>query len=196
MALGVLVAVGANRVWTSVKLRQNRGPVPWALPSHPGDRIRSAQLPTYDPERNATHRHAHLSIFLDGEPVRIPKDLGMAPPYSAIHTHSNSGIIHLESVDEAARYRLGQLFDVWGVRLDDHCAGAYCSLGKALSAYINGRRFEGRVRDVPFVPNGEVVLVLGDPPPVIPQRYNCDGASEEPDRSVCAGFLAAATGAP
>src|SRR6476661_2016595 len=60
------------------------------------------------------HIHAHLTVFVDGKPRRVPAGIGIAPPYAVqqtasgafvagatcfmwLHTHVADGIIHTES---------------------------------------------------------------------------------------------------
>jgi hypothetical protein len=58
---------------------------------------------------------------------------------SPIHTHTSSGIIHIEP-DRAGAYTLGQFFDEWGVRFTSSCLGAYCTGGgRGFRAYVDGK---------------------------------------------------------
>jgi hypothetical protein len=78
------------------------------------------------------HIHAHLTIFVDGKPRRVPAGIGLAPPLEVdetsagvfvagatcfmwLHTHSADGIIHTESPVQRV-YTLGNFFDIWGSR--------------------------------------------------------------------------------
>ena len=88
------------------------------------------------------HDHVHLDVIVNGRHVTVPAGVGQAAPrdhgpcppatiqvgdctpghvYAAdvanspIHTHSTSGIIHVEP-DRAGTYTLGSFFDEWGVR--------------------------------------------------------------------------------
>jgi len=78
------------------------------------------------------HVHTHLSIILNGEGhdlkqtpddpavLAIPKEIGLPTnpdgtrkcTYS-LHTHDNSGILHVEA-PAPALFTLGQFFDIWG----------------------------------------------------------------------------------
>lgn len=78
-----------------------------------------------------SHIHPKLNITVNGEPLVIPKDIGitmslykdhsldrygmsgMAP----LHTHDDTGIIHAES-NTNRNYTLGQFLKIWG-GLDD-----------------------------------------------------------------------------
>lgn len=70
------------------------------------------------------HVHTHLSIFLNGEQLSIPENIGIyrfEPDnncYYTIHTHDHSGKLHVEAA-EPGTFTLGQFFAVWGQSLDD-----------------------------------------------------------------------------
>jgi hypothetical protein len=68
------------------------------------------------------HVHPHLSIFLNGEALAIPGDIGIVESPSqcfySIHTHDNSGRIHVEA-PAPGTFTLGQLFAIWGRPLSD-----------------------------------------------------------------------------
>ena len=67
------------------------------------------------------HVHPHLTIYLNGEALAIPQNIGIesGPPrcFYTIHTHDHSGKIHIES-NGTGTFTLGQFFAVWGVTLN------------------------------------------------------------------------------
>ncbi|MCU1449172.1 MAG: hypothetical protein JWP02_1342 [Acidimicrobiales bacterium] len=46
------------------------------------------------------------------------------PCISPLHTHDESGVLHVEN-DKERQITLGQLFTEWGVRFNDQCVGGY-----------------------------------------------------------------------
>jgi len=71
------------------------------------------------------HVHTHLSIFLNGEALSVPgnvgiHDLGASEPncFYPIHTHDKSGKLHIEAEAEGS-FTLGQFFAIWGQSLTD-----------------------------------------------------------------------------
>ena len=97
------------------------------------------------------HIHPHLSIDVNGQPITIPENVGidtsiwknhsldnygmqamaamgmdrMAP----LHTHDNSGIIHVE-LSTNRNYTLGEFLSIWGgLDLD----------GKIVKATVDGK---------------------------------------------------------
>jgi hypothetical protein len=79
------------------------------------------------------HIHVWLQIFINNQKVVIPGAVGIQNPaiegqtnggyiygagtnscFEPVHTHDNSGIIHIESATNT-NYTLGQFFDIWSV---------------------------------------------------------------------------------
>jgi hypothetical protein len=73
------------------------------------------------------HSHPLLNITVDGNPIVIPKNVGVDESLwkdhsidkygmegmTPLHTHDTSGTIHVESNTNRA-YTLGQFLDIWG----------------------------------------------------------------------------------
>lgn len=107
---------------------------------------------------------------------------------SPLHTHTASGILHVESDREAA-FTLGQVFDEWGVRFDRTCLGAACSgAGKTLAVVVNGARQHGDPRTLVLRNHQEIAIVFGTPKDIsaAPRNYplrwpdGCGGKGESP----------------
>jgi hypothetical protein len=171
----------------STKPRTTRAP--WGLPEYALSQIAYAGL-TPLLGRLLRHDHVHLDIVVDGRKVTVPAGVGLAEPVdggpcpagpkllgdcvtrhvyaaavanSPLHTHSASGLIHVEP-DRPGTYTLGQFFDEWGVRLDASCIGGYCAgAGKELRAYVDGRRVAGDPRRIVLGNRQEIALVFGGP---------------------------------
>lgn len=162
-------------------------PAPWGLPRYALSRIAYAGL-TPLLGRIVRHDHVHLDVVVDGRRVTVPAGVGLAEPVdggpcpaaggrqgdcvtghifaaavanSPLHTHSSSGLIHVEP-DRPGTYTLGQFFDEWGVRLGVRCIGAYCSGGgRELRAYVNGRRIAADPRAIVLRNRQEIAVVFG-----------------------------------
>src|SRR5204863_9173790 len=62
----------------------------------------------------ALHIHTHLSILVNGQNQVIPADVGVgAGGELPMHTHDDSGTIHIES-PVARAFTLQNFFTVWG----------------------------------------------------------------------------------
>ncbi|HEY7349969.1 MAG TPA: hypothetical protein VH599_16750 [Ktedonobacterales bacterium] len=73
-------------------------------------------------EGQVTHYHAHLQIYVNGQQVPIPGDVGrqsITPCFYWLHVHSDTGdegVIHIESPNKNT-FDLRQFFDIWGQTL-------------------------------------------------------------------------------
>lgn len=121
-----------------------------------GERLDALGLP---PAGETQHVHANLRIFVRGQPVTVPVDIGLdADTPASLHTHEEDGTIHVESAD-VRDFTLGEFFDVWGVRLSDSCIGGDCAQGgEALQAFVGGQEVTGDPREI--VLDDETVIVL------------------------------------
>ena len=93
------------------------------------DRREEAGVPTMADASTvgAAHFHPLLKIYVNGEQVKIPANIGIdpkAPPsdMAGLHTHDDSGTIHNEAGTEA---RLSQFFAVWGVPFSNKRLGPH-----------------------------------------------------------------------
>ena len=66
--------------------------------------------------RRGIHWHPQLTIMVGTTTVPIPAGIGLGPSEMPIHTHDDSGTIHLEfsGVVRKEQLTLGQFFRVWG----------------------------------------------------------------------------------
>lgn len=121
-----------------------RTEAPWA-PQTVGlqERVEAARFPP--PGDESFHVHALLSVFVDGEQVNVPANIGIDPAgrfHSPLHTHTPDGVIHFEA-DEPAPFTLAQVFTMWGVELTADRLGAYTPEGgKRIYVYVNGEPVE------------------------------------------------------
>jgi len=79
--------------------------------------------------RSGIHWHPQLTIYVKGQQVTIPQNLGIGPQYAgtrgydpqmqmaAMHTHEDLPLIHLEFMSGPVYKQdvtLGQFFKIWG----------------------------------------------------------------------------------
>ncbi len=162
-------------------------PAPWGLPLDALGQMEYAQL-TPLLGNLIRHDHVHLDLIVNRKKITIPAGVGLAEPLntgpcphgappqgdcathtffagqvanSPIHTHTTSGIIHVES-DRPHTFTLGQFFDEWGVRFNSSCLGGYCSgAGEQLRVYVNGKRVSGDPRRLVLTNHLEIAVVFG-----------------------------------
>lgn len=126
-------------------------------------------------EQLAYHIHAHLAIYVNGDPRALPGGIGI--PGSTVvqspqgpvaqggqciywlHTHAPDGVIHVESPTQRV-YTLGDLFAEWHQPLGPEAVGA--AHGPVV-AFVNGRRWHGNPAGIPIQPHSVIQLDVGNP---------------------------------
>lgn len=199
-AIGILVLVGL--VWLA-SLRQAPGtaaltasttPITIADPSAlPGLQVGNApwvpeienlsarlaanQLPELTMEGQVMHIHQQLDIFINGERVEVPSEIGInerAGWLSQIHVHDTRGVIHVES-PYVAVFTLGQFFDVWGVKFTSTTIGGYVAdATRSLRVYVNGELYTEDPRMLVLAARQQITVVYGTDeqvPQSIPSTY-------------------------
>jgi hypothetical protein len=135
-------------------------------------------------EQLVSHYHAHLAIFVGGQQRAVPDGVGMVGPLGEVptpygpfdhpetgciywvHTHDQTGMIHLELPAEF-EVMLGGFFDLWGQPLSSTQVGP--ATGKVV-AFVNGVRYTGDPRKIVLGDHTLVQLDIGTPT-VPPQPY-------------------------
>ena len=119
-----------------------RTEAPWSPQSdNLMERVEAAGFPPVGDE--SYHVHALLSVFVDGEQVPVPTNIGIDQSsgfHSPLHTHTPDGVIHFEA-DDPSPFTLQQVFTMWGVDFSTDRLGAYTpKAGKQIHVYVNGER--------------------------------------------------------
>ncbi len=140
------------------------GPAPWQPEyNHLPNRLKSIGLSLLGAEGTAQHIHAHLDIFINGERVIVPAEIGIPPSggITPVHTHDASGIIHIESPDPYAVYSLGQFFDIWGVKFTNNSIGSYIDNNTdRLNVYSDGKKVANPV-NLALKAHEEIAITYG-----------------------------------
>lgn len=141
-----------------------------------GQMIGSIRCETH--EQGGYHIHAHVAIFVNGQPAQIPAGIGIPNPqveqsargpvvgsgscFYWLHSHTPDGIVHVESPVERT-FTLGEYFDVWGQPLT---ADRVAADRGQVTAYLTGQKFSGDPRSIPLTSHAVIQLdVGGDVPP-------------------------------
>lgn len=135
-------AVTATTAPSSASGSLLRTEAPWAPQSdNLAERVEQAGFPPVGDE--SYHVHALLSVFVDGEPVPVPTNIGIDQSsgfHSPLHTHTPDGVIHFEA-DDPSPFTLQQVFTMWGVDFSTDRLGAYTpEAGQQIHVYVNGER--------------------------------------------------------
>jgi hypothetical protein len=139
-------------------------------------------------EQLTYHHHAHLAIFINGQPRSIPLGTGMVPPALVqqtangdfatgsqtclywLHVHAQDGIIHIESPTPKV-YELAQFFAIWHVPFSANQIGSYKG---TVTATVDGKPWTGNPAQIPLQEHAQIVLNLGGPI-VTPPPINWNG---------------------
>ena len=118
-------------------------------------------------EGAAEHVHALLVLYDRGHRVTIPDNIGIPAGAECLywlHTHSDDGIIHIESPVRRA-FTLGEFFDVWGPELSATRAGSVAAPGgKRLAIWVNGERWSGRDPRAIVLRDHQTIVIQNGPP--------------------------------
>lgn len=79
------------------------------------------------------HWHPELEIYVKGEKIAIPPNIGLGSVHNPVHTHEDLPIIHLEfnGVVYENDTELGKFFEVWNK--------SFSELGSNVKMTVNGQ---------------------------------------------------------
>jgi hypothetical protein len=100
----------------------------WPAPADAAARAAAAMLPTYGATPSGYRATASLSVTTDGIRRVVPAGIGIdlaGGRLSALHTVTCDGAVRV-AASAPVDVHLWQLFEEWGVRLDQHCIGGTC----------------------------------------------------------------------
>jgi hypothetical protein len=120
------------------------------------------------------HIHAHLAVYVNGQPRVVPAGIGIPPPRTELrtaqgpfvsggtcfywlHSHTEDGVIHIESPFQRT-YTLGNYFDIWRQPLGPNRVGPATG---PVTAYRNGHPFAGNPRSLPLGAHTLIQLDVG-----------------------------------
>jgi hypothetical protein len=180
VALVVIAAVSggmkpAKPVNESALVGLQSGPAPWqAELASLADRLQVLGLPLLSSEGDVLHIHAHLDLFVNGK--RVPPAAGVGINQgssftSPLHTHDQTGVIHVESPTKE-RFTLGQFLAIWGVRFTPSRLGGYrATSSRPIRFYVNGKPYEKDPTQLVLSAHQEIAVVVGKAPSRIPSSY-------------------------
>ena len=129
--------------------------------AHLGARIKQLKLPPVGKEK--VHHHALIHIYIDGLLVPVAPNIGIhKPDYSSIHTHDQTGVIHMES-DVPHKFTIGDFFYIWGVRFGNASLGNRVNDGdNKVHVYVDGKEISDPVHYV-IKDQDNIVVGYGTP---------------------------------
>ncbi|MEK7611649.1 MAG: hypothetical protein AAB486_04765 [Patescibacteria group bacterium] len=111
--------------------------------------------------QSGIHWHPHLTIFVKGKKVEIPKDVGRTGgTEQPIHMHEEDDFIHLEfsGMVYKSETTLGQFFKVWGKTLTHACLFEFCSGGAGKLSMTVNKQPNTEYENYPMADKDEIVL--------------------------------------
>jgi hypothetical protein len=129
------------------------------------------------PEGTTEHLHVHLDVLVNGRAVPVPAGIGIDVTnrrISALHTHDDSGVIHIESPVKRD-CSLGEFFSEWQVSLSqNNIGGLRARDGQTLRVFVNGALRQGNPAAINFAPHDEIAVVYGtlEQGESIPAKYD------------------------
>jgi hypothetical protein len=117
-------------------------------------------------EQFAFHIHSKLNITINNESYPIPAGIGIIPNNCIywLHTHDDSGIIHIESPIEK-EFSLGQFLRIWNKFNSSNTVVQNITNNKingTIVVYINGTQMNNNTdyRDLELKDQGEISLMI------------------------------------
>lgn len=123
-------------------------------------------IPCETQEYTTFHIHAHLDTFVNGQHVTVPQYIGIQDNKCLywLHTHDNSGIIHIEA-PQPQNFTLSQFMDVW------KSTGSSAPPGGEPVIFVNGQEVSTNLETTQLNAHDEIAIVYGQAPPNIPSFY-------------------------
>lgn len=115
----------------------------------------------------AVNGHAELTLFVDGQEVALPPDVGVVKSAKTpkprcrywVYTVGRAGLITL-AMPRHRYVTLGQFFDIWGEPLSSE---RFARAQGPVVAYVNGLAYPGDPRGILLVPHTLITLEEGRP---------------------------------
>lgn len=169
----IVVIAGALITYVVYANNQNQTQTPQVVnPQYPPvDNIYCDQQ-----EQLAFHIHAHITMYINGQVLPLPSQIGIAKDQSCLywlHTHDTSGVIHMESPVNHS-FVLGNFLDEWSTE--------FAALGyppqldqTGWQAYVNGKPYNGDFHKIPLQAHTLITLMYNSPNAVPDTTYNWNG---------------------
>ncbi|MFL5627943.1 MAG: hypothetical protein ACJ788_20370 [Ktedonobacteraceae bacterium] len=128
-------------------------------------------------EQTNVHYHAHLNIYVNGKVVSVPQGVGIASDNSCLywlHTHDNTGIIHIESPADHT-FTLGNFLDEWSSQFSQLGYPSELDLS-GWKVYVNGQPYTGDLHRITLKSHELITLAYNSPKIQPDTSYNWDAA--------------------
>lgn len=123
-------------------------------------------IPCETQEYTTFHIHAHMDIFVNGQHVGVPAQIGLKTTCLYwLHTHTSDGIIHIESPKERD-FTVGEFIDIWKATNT-----GFPTISNGPEIFVNGNLVSTSMSDTIMHAHDEIVLAYGNVPQSMPTFY-------------------------
>lgn len=116
-------------------------------------------------EGTAYHIHAHLTIYINGNPVPVPQGVGIAPDQSCLywlHTHTTDGVIHIEAPKKVSP-TLGDFLDIWQQGFSQSGYQNQLALTAGWTVYVDGKQVNSNFNQLVLQPHMVITIAYNSP---------------------------------
>jgi hypothetical protein len=119
------------------------------------------------------HIHVHITIYINGAQVTIPKNIGIAPDGSCfywLHTHDATGVIHIEAPQQESGLAVDDFVAVWQGRFSALGFPLQLTVATGWKFFVNGKPFISTGNaplhtEIGFHSHDAITLEYGSPNP-------------------------------
>ena len=116
-------------------------------------------------EQLVYHVHAHLTVYIDGQPVSLPQSIGVDGSTCIywLHTHTTDGVIHIESPTQKV-YTLQNFVDIWQKFSSSQITfPTQLASSDGWTVYVNGKQVSGPFSKVNLNAHDVVTMAYNSP---------------------------------
>ena len=116
-------------------------------------------------EQLAYHIHAHLSMYINGQPFSLPANIGIASDGSCIywlHTHDGTGVVHIESPNSNT-YSLGTFFKMWEDHFSQLGYPSQLNSTNGWTIYVDGKPYTGDFHNIQLLRHRLITMAYNSP---------------------------------
>jgi hypothetical protein len=116
-------------------------------------------------EQSASHYHALVYIYINGEQVQVPQGVGIASGSSCfywMHTHDTTGVIHIEAPN-GRDFTLGNFLDIWSTKFTQLGYHNELSSADGWMVYIGSQKYNGDFHNIVLKSHMIVTLAYNSP---------------------------------
>ncbi len=125
-------------------------------------------------EQTSYHIHAHLTIYLNGQPVSIPQGVGIASDQSCLywlHTHDSTGVLHIEAPKKVSP-TLADFLDIWGQGFSSLGFHNELASSAGWTIYVDGKQVNSTFKQLVLQSHMVITIAYNSPNITPDSTYN------------------------